>query len=193
MDDMEKTESRQTETEEKPGVRLESELLGWLESIVISVIVVALLITFVGRIVVVDGHSMERTLLDQERIVTTPLYTGLERGDIVVIRRKDDTPLVKRVVAVAGETVDIDYADDFVVINGERLEESYINGSMNTPDYKMLEFPLEVPEGYIFVLGDNRNHSSDSRSVEIGLIDTRNVFGKAVFRVWPLDKMGAIS
>lgn len=188
MEDMELQEEKKGET----GFRWKKELFGWLESIVISILAVALLITFAGRVVMVDGISMVDTLHHGERIVTTPLYTQLNRGDIVVVRRKDNGPIVKRVIGLEGETVDMDYANHRVLIDGVPLEEPYVGVLMEVPEYVQISFPVTVPEGYLFVMGDNRNHSNDSRAAEIGLVDIRNVFGKAVFRIWPLESMGTI-
>lgn len=187
-----KSEALEVTEEVEEEFSLKREIFGWVESILVAIIVVALIITFVGRMMTVDGTSMLPTLLNGERIITTPLYTELEHNDIVVIRRKGDKPLVKRVIALAGETVDINYETHTVTINGEEVDQPFINGEMMIPTYRTIRFPAVVPEGHVFVMGDNRNHSLDSRSEEVGMIDERNVFGKAICRVWPLDKIGSI-
>ena len=113
-------------------------------------------------------------------------YTDPQPGDIVVLTKEFDAargPIVKRIIAVEGQTVDIDFVSGAVYVDGELLEEDYIN----EPTYveEGTEFPLTVPEGSIFVMGDNRNHSSDSRSSDLGTVDTRYVIGKAVFLLFP--------
>lgn len=193
MNDAKETAVEQELLPKKPK-NLKKELLGWIEAIVSAVIVVGLLVTFVGRPILVSGHSMENTLMNDERILITPLYTELKYNDIVVVRQADDVPLVKRVIAKAGDVLDISWATGEVYRNGEVLDEPFIREQMRIPVYasQMIEFPVLVPEGHIFVMGDNRNNSSDSRLETIGMIDTQNVMGKAIFRIWPLDKFGPL-
>ena len=163
------------------------DLYEWTQALVCSVLAVVLLFTFVVRLIGVDGHSMVPTLQDGDRLlVLNSLWDdSYQYGDIVVLRK--DTfmaePIVKRVIATGGQTVDIDFASGDVYVDGELLEEDYIN----EPTYveEGTEFPLTVPEGSIFVMGDNRNHSSDSRSSDLGTVDTRYVIGKAVFLLFP--------
>ena len=163
------------------------DLYEWTQALVCSVLAVVLLFTFVVRLIGVDGHSMVPTLQDGDRLlVLNALWdSDYAYGDIVVLRK--DTfmtePIVKRVIATEGQTVDIDFASGSVYVDGELLEEDYIN----EPTYveEGTEFPLTVPEGSIFVMGDNRNHSSDSRSSDLGTVDTRYVIGKAVFLLFP--------
>lgn len=176
-----------------PGIskeRVEKELLSWLETILIAIAAVALMVTFIGRLMQVDGSSMEPTLHDGERLITTPLYGRLKQGDIVVIRRKDGHPIVKRVIGTPGDVVDIDFSAHEVRINGELLDEPYIKEP--TERSFDVEFPITVPEGAYFVMGDNRNNSDDSRHSTIGMIDRRNIFGKAVLRVWPFEAFGRL-
>ena len=186
------TDMAEEEAPQEKKTSFKRELLGWIEAIVGAVIIVALIITFVGRPILVSGMSMENTLMDQERIIITPLYGSLKRGDIVVVRRGSDTPLVKRVIALGGDTIDFNWDKREVLVNGEVQHEPYIREETALPVYPILDFPATVPEGYVFVMGDNRNNSLDSRSVEVGMIDTKNVMGKAVFCIWPLNKMGLI-
>ena len=163
------------------------DLYEWVQALVCSVLAVVLLFTFVVRLIGVDGHSMVPTLQDGDRLlVLNSLWDDdYQYGDIVVLRK--DTfmtePIVKRVIATEGQTVDIDFAAGNVYVDGELLEEDYIN----EPTYveEGTEFPLTVPEGSIFVMGDNRNHSSDSRSSDLGTVDTRYVIGRAVFLLFP--------
>lgn len=160
----------------------------WVQALVCSVLTVVLIFTFAVRIVRVSGESMRETLQDQDMLVVLNnwLCGGYEQGDIVILQRDDfygGEPIVKRVIATEGQTVDIDFVSGAVYVDGELLEEDYIN----EPTYveEGTEFPLTVPEGSIFVMGDNRNHSSDSRSSDLGTVDTRYVIGKAVFLLFP--------
>ena len=160
----------------------------WVQALVCSVLTVVLIFTFAVRIVRVSGESMRETLQDQDMLVVLNnwLCGGYEQGDIVILQRDDfygGEPIVKRVIATGGQTVDIDFETGAVYVDGTLLEEDYIN----EPTYveEGTEFPLTVPEGSIFVMGDNRNHSSDSRSSDLGTVDTRYVIGKAVFLLFP--------
>ena len=143
---------------------------------------------FAARLVLVSGPSMRETLQDQDcLVVLSPLLCGdYEAGDIVIIQResfRDGEPIVKRIIATEGQTVDIDFAAGNVYVDGELLEEDYIN----EPTYveEGTEFPLTVPEGSIFVMGDNRNDSDDSRDPDLGPVDTREIMGQAVFLLFP--------
>ena len=185
-----KKQTEQTEAEEqkpeeqKPAGR---DLYEWTQALVCSVLAVVLLFTFVVRLIGVDGHSMVPTLQDGDRllVLTSLLDNDYQYGDIVVLRKESfmEEPIVKRVIAVEGQTVDIDFASGVVYVDDQPLEEPYIN----EPTYveEGTQFPLTVPEGSIFVMGDNRNHSSDSRSSDLGTVDTRYVIGRAVFLLFP--------
>ena len=164
------------------------DLYEWVQSLVGSVLIVVAIFTFVIRMMGVDGHSMLNTLQHGDRllVVNSLLYHDYKYGDIVILRKDgvfDDDPIVKRVIAVEGQTVDIDFTEGIVYVDGEVLEEDYIR----EPTYvaEGTEFPLTVPEGSIFVMGDNRNGSSDSRDYRLGTVDTRYVIGKAAFLIYP--------
>lgn len=164
------------------------DLYEWVQSLVGSVLVVVAIFTFVIRMMGVDGHSMLNTLQHGDRllVVNSMLYHDYKYGDIVILRKNgvfDDDPIVKRVIAVEGQTVDIDFAEGIVYVDGEALEEDYIRKPTYTAEGT--EFPLTVPEGSIFVMGDNRNGSSDSRDYRLGTVDTRYVIGKAAFLIFP--------
>ena len=164
------------------------DLYEWVQSLVGSVLVVVAIFTFVIRMTGVDGHSMLNTLQHGDRllVVNSMLYHDYKYGDIVILRKNgvfDDDPIVKRVIAVEGQTVDIDFAEGIVYVDGEALEEDYIREPTYTAEGT--EFPLTVPEGSIFVMGDNRNGSSDSRDYRLGTVDTRYVIGKAAFLIFP--------
>ena len=164
------------------------DLYEWVQSLAGSVLVVVAIFTFVIRMMGVDGHSMLNTLQHGDRllVVNSMLYHDYKYGDIVILRKNgvfDDDPIVKRVIAVEGQTVDIDFAEGIVYVDGEALEEDYIREPTYTAEGT--EFPLTVPEGSIFVMGDNRNGSSDSRDYRLGTVDTRYVIGKAAFLIFP--------
>jgi len=146
-----------------------------------------LVFTFIARQIGVDGQSMLPTLQDKDRLlILTPFfYKDYSRGDIVVLRKETflESAIVKRVIATEGQTVDIDFVEGVVRVDGEELDEPYINAPTYTPEG--VEFPLTVPEGSVFVLGDNRNASSDSRNIRLGTVDERYIIGKAVFLLFP--------
>ena len=152
-----------------------------------ALLAVVLLFTFVIRLIGVDGHSMVPTLQDGDRllVLNAMLDNDYEYGDIVVLRKDTflEEPIVKRVIATEGQTVDIDFTAGAVYVDGQLLEEDYIR----QPTYleEGLEFPVTVPEGCVFVMGDNRNDSDDSRDPELGPVDTRQILGRAVFLLFP--------
>lgn len=163
------------------------ELYEWVQALVCSVLAVVILFTFVIRLIGVDGRSMVPTLQHGDRllVLNSMLYDDYKYGDIVVLRKdtflKD--PIVKRVIATEGQTVDIDFSTGSVYVDGALLKEDYINELTFLEEGT--EFPLAVPENSVFVMGDNRNHSSDSRDSRLGTVDERYVIGKAVFLAFP--------
>ena len=164
------------------------ELYEWVQSLVGSVLVVVAIFTFGIRMLGVDGHSMLNTLQHGDRllVLNSMFYHDYQYGDIVILRKDgvfDNDPIVKRVIATGGQTVDIDFNEGVVYVDGEALEEDYIREPTYTTEGT--EFPLTVPEGSIFVMGDNRNGSSDSRDYRLGTVDTRYVIGKAAFLLFP--------
>ena len=163
------------------------DLYEWVQALVCSVLAVVLVFTFAVRLIGVDGHSMVPTLQDGDRmlVLNSMLYNDYRYGDVVVLRKESflAEPIVKRVIATAGQTVDIDFGAGIVYVDGEALEEDYINEPTFTEEG--MQFPLTVPEGSIFVMGDNRNHSDDSRNSRLGTVDTRYVIGKAVLLAFP--------
>lgn len=166
------------------------ELLEWLEALTFAGVVAFFLFTFIVRLVTVEGHSMQPTLEEHDRLVIQTLGYEPELGDIIVIKLPETNALIKRVIAVEGQTIDIDFEKGIVYRDGEILDEPYIM----EPTYrsKDMVFPAEVPEGCIFVMGDNRNHSSDSRDMTVGMVPVDRVVGKAVFRFMPLEAIGGL-
>lgn len=166
----------------------------WVEAMLTAIIVVVIICSFVFRIVAVTGHSMENTLHDQDRIIVTNFNYKPKTGDIVVVSHgqhlKD--PLVKRVIATEGQTLRIDFNTGEVYVDGVLLDESaYIKNPTTTPGD--MEIPSVIPEGYVFVMGDNRQISLDSRYVDVGLIDVRNIMGKAQWIIFPFNRIGDIN
>ena len=163
-------------------------ILEYLHDVVYILALILVLFTFCMRVVIVSGSSMFSTLVDGDYLllINRPLCGELEQGDIVVAsmeRFKDGEPIVKRVVAIEGQTVDIDFRAGIVYVDGVALQEDYIY----TPTHlsEGMEFPLVVEEGCLFLMGDNRMDSRDSRAPEIGLVDEREILGRAVFLLMP--------
>ena len=165
-------------------------ILEWYDALAVAVAVIALIFTFVIRIVQVDGSSMNPSLFDGERILIAT-FLQPDYGDVVIIDSyiPYGKPLVKRVIGMAGDTIDIDFQTGIVYRNGQAMSEPYT--AEPTWTYECLNFPLTVPEGCLFIMGDNRNNSKDSRDAEIGCVDTRDVLGVAIWRLLPFGKMGA--
>lgn len=184
-------ENTADETSERKGFAF--ELFNWASEIVMCMVVIVLLFVFVVRVVGVDGPSMLPTLHDNDKLLllSNVLYTP-KAGDVVVVRKESygTKPLVKRIIAMEGQTVDIDFETHEVWVDGVIVYEPYINepttytGDMN--------FPTVVPAGCIFVMGDNRNRSKDSREVAIGMIDQRCILGKVLYVVYPFDRIGMV-
>ena len=168
------------------------EMYEWVQALVCSVLAVVLVFTFGARLIGVDGHSMVPTLQDGDRllVLNSMLCGGYEPGNIVVLRKESflPTPIVKRVIAAEGQVVDIDFTTGKVYVDGEQLQEDYVNEL--TYRAEGTEFPLTVPEGCVFLMGDNRNDSRDSRDPLLGAVDTRNLIGRAVFLLVPGETAG---
>ena len=177
----------QRETRKKEPNRKKREAYEWVQALVSSVLTVVLVFTFVIRLIGVDGHSILHTLQDGDLllVLNSMLCGGYEPGDIVVLRKETflPTPIVKRVIAIGGQVVDIDLSSGIVYVDGKRLHEDYVREFTFTDEGT--EFPLTVPEGSVFVMGDNRNASNDSRDARLGTIDNRYIIGRAVFLVFP--------
>ena len=194
-----------------PGTPLSSKespasfLLDFLEILVVAVSVTLLLFSLLFRVCRVDGNSMRNTLRNQEVLITSNL-SKVEAGDIVVFHQTSDQfdrfnePLVKRVIATEGQTVRINYYTGEVFVDGDLIQEPYISllnqagkeigqwtQAPTVPgfDFQTGIFETTVPEGCYFVMGDNRNNSADSRTVQVGFVDSRRILGKAVLRLNP--------
>ncbi|MGN1345603.1 MAG: signal peptidase I [Eubacteriales bacterium] len=163
-----------------------------IEMLGVVSVTIMLLFAFVVRLNIVDGQSMDHTLADGQYLAVSDLFYEPVPGDIVIVHKISaphyNRPIVKRVIAVEGQVVDIDFDTWTLTVDGEVIDEPYryLSGDRTlTADYS---FPITVGENQIFVMGDNRNHSADSRTSEIGLIDKRCVVGKAYVRLFPLDE-----
>lgn len=189
------------ERNEEKKNRFWAEVYDWGESICISLAVVMFLFTFCFQNVEVWGPSMEVTLHGRDitgisresgdKLLISNLFYTPEYGDIVVIRSEgDEKSIIKRVIATAGQQVDIDSAAGVVKVDGKVLTEDYVSA----PTYATgnVVFPVTVPKGCVFVLGDNRPVSMDSRFTNVGMVDTDNIMGRVVLRIYPFAKFGTV-
>ncbi|MCL2079687.1 MAG: signal peptidase I [Oscillospiraceae bacterium] len=195
MPGSEAKESKEDEKEDKADVKKKArmEVYDWIQCFVSALICGILIFVFVGRTIGVVGSSMNQTLKNSDRVLMYSLFYTPQAGDIIVFHspneaRFNNVPLVKRVIAVGGQTIDIDFTVGDVYVDGILLSEPYIN--MKTTDREHFTGPLTIPEGMIFVMGDNRGRSTDSRHADVGLVDTRYVLGKVVFILIPGDNFG---
>ena len=167
----------------------------FVEMLALVTIGILLCFSFVFRLNIVEGPSMENTLHTGEYLLVSDLFYEPTPGDIVVIHDLTagayTQPLVKRVIATEGQIVDIDFDTWTLTVDGEAVDESlyrYIDPAYNLSSVHFRSFPITVKPGHVFVMGDNRNHSADSRLEEIGQIDERCIVGKAYARIFPLEE-----
>jgi len=188
---------------EKEVISKRRELFEWLELVAVALVSVIIIFGFIFRVATISGDSMLNTLRSKEMVIITNLAYSPKMGDIVVISRnientvsgnsEGEGPIIKRVIATENQTVDIDFESGTVYVDGAALKEDYI--STPTTVKHDVEFPITVPKGHIFVLGDNRVVSLDSRSSRIGtggMVDERYILGHAVYRIFPFNKMGSL-
>ena len=176
-------EGRQTRKDSSPG----RELYLNVRVLVTMMTAFVMMFTFVARIIVVSGPSMENTLWGGDLILVWALGYTPRQGDVVVLTQESyqEDSIVKRVIATGGQRVDIDYNTGTVKVDGVALEERYIKEQMLVPGYGEGINHVEVPEGCIFVMGDNRNHSADSRFPAIGIVDVRCIIGHGILVIFP--------
>ncbi len=181
----------------RPG----AELYEWLQLFLGCVVAAVVLFNCVARLTRVDGSSMDNTLQHGEIMLIWSLGYTPKQGDIVVLNKTcvllpdwtEPRAIVKRVIATGGQTVDVDYASGTVYVDGQPLDEPYLPEGMHRPaPPSMQETHWEVPEDSIFVMGDNRNYSTDSRDSLLGTINTDYVLGRAILALWPLNRFGAV-
>lgn len=186
-----------------------SDVAEILETVFVSIFVVILLFAYVVRPVTVDGDSMRETLHDKDRLLMSDLLYTPEYGDIVIVNNThsylydedgnlvegnglpQEKRLIKRIIATGGQEINIDFATGEVTVDGEVLDEPYIRELTANQEDGFASYPVTVPEGYYFVMGDNRNNSTDSRSQFVGFVPRDVILGKAIFRISP-DDFGSI-
>lgn len=198
MNESEKITTEEDIDSSAPSVKekLRRSVLEWVETIVTAIALVAVVFTFVVRIITVDGSSMKPTYHDGDRVIVSAFAGKIECGDIVIVINALDEPIIKRVVATEGQTVDFDPNLGELTVDGVPLygEEFGIeNGITYLPDYPgiVMDFPQTVPENCVFVLGDNRGNSTDSRFTDVGMVDHRNILGKVIFNLYPFSTVNA--
>lgn len=181
--------------EKKKKTDLATDLFTWLQALTMALVFLVVVFAFFARVINVDGESMVPTLHHRDLLFLQCINYEPEQGDIVVLRKsfaEIDSPIVKRVIAVGGQHVRVDYDAGAVYVDGIPLNEPYIAEAMTPTSGDMSVLDVMVPEGSIYVLGDNRNNSSDSRHVALSTVDTRYVLGRALWVVFPLSSFGAI-
>lgn len=195
-------ETQPVEKTEKKPFSFKKEVFEWLEILITAIILLVILFSFIFRVVTISGRSMQNTLMNGEKVIISDIGYTPKKGDIVVISRNANniasvadanTPIIKRVIATEGQVVDIDFVSGIVYVDGVALKEDYTKTPTNLRGD--IDFPVVVSEGCVFVLGDNRNDSTDSRNStigEYGMIDTRHILGKALFRIFPFDGFGGL-
>ena len=171
-----------------------SSLFDFVETCVTAAVIAIIVLFFVAKTGAVVGESMMTTMHPGDRYVLTDMFYAPTGGDIIVfapeeeyVSRSSGKLWVKRIIATEGQTVEI--KDGGVYVDGEKLDEPYLSSDTVT-EAKITENPYTVPDGCVFVMGDNRGRSMDSRY--IGAVDTRRIVGKVIFRFWPLDSVGMV-
>ena len=193
MDETKKKKRKKEKTKPSPEVQARREAYDWIQSLISALLICVLVFVFVVRIMDVHGSSMVPTLKNGDKLLVSDLLYEPSRGDVVVFKKDEYDPnkaLVKRVIAVEGQEINMDFENGIVYIDGVAIAENYISELT----HNKLDFigPKTVPEGCVFVMGDNRNMSIDSRKKEIGMLDTRLILGKAYYVIYPLSEIRSI-
>ena len=168
-------------------------LMEWYEALISAALVLVLVFSFFFRIIQVDGESMVPTLDNGDKLIVWGAGYEPQRGDVVIVDSYTSygKPLVKRVIAKGNDTLDIDAQTGEVLLNGKVLDEPYLDDFQRT-DPMEFQGPITIPEGYVFVMGDNRLNSHDSRKRDISCVSEKDLMGKAVFRLWPFSHIGGL-
>lgn len=201
---------REEKTDNLPKSSLLDDITDILESIIFSVFIVLLVFTYLFRMSDVSGPSMEPTLKENDRVIISPLFYTPEQNDIIIVDSHNLNKLiVKRVIALEGQSVNIDFNEGIVYVDGEPLDEQlyeheedgsepelhadhFVN-TLTTADMGAFDtYPVTVPENCVFVLGDNRNRSKDSKHSDLGFVPENEIVGKVVFRISPFSKFGTV-
>ena len=188
----EAAETETFETVEEPSApehgSWKKEVVEWVSSIAIALVIALILRNFVFTLVKVDGTSMVPTLQHNERLVVTRLGYTPQFGDIIVFTPRNRTePFIKRVIGMPGQTVVINNQTGDVVVDGVKIDEPYINNQTLSA-----QSTFTVPEGHVFVMGDNRGNSHDSRAEDVGFVSFESIMGKANLRIWPFNRIGVL-
>ena len=172
------------------------DLFTWLQALTFALVIIMIVFTFFARIIGVDGHSMEPTLQDRDMLLLQCAGYEPRQGDVVVLHKGFSTtgePIVKRVIAVGGQSVHIDYDTSTVYVDGEPVDDSYLGEPMVQPGSSTMQgTDWDIPEGSVFVMGDNRNNSSDSREESLGPVENQYVLGRALVVLFPFSHFGSI-
>lgn len=194
-------EAAPRDLKEKKPLDVKQEILEWVESFVFAIFLMLLVFTFFFRIVVVDGDSMNNTLVDKDKLILSHINYTPEKNDIVVINSPGlNKTIIKRVIGTAGDEVIVNYNENTVKVNGDVISNEYIKPEemADKPDFnEQYEeasgvYKYNVPKDSIFVMGDNRNHSTDSRTEIVGFVKNDDVLGKAVWRIYPTSEFGKV-
>ncbi len=172
-----------------------TEVYEWLEMLVLALVVVVFLFSYIFRVVTIVGPSMNPTLWTDQRVVVSNFMYEPEVGDIVVFALSNESePFIKRIIAKEGQTVDFDLEKKMLMVDGEYVDEPFINEQMQNMErwYDPEFYPLTVPTGRYYVMGDNRNHSMDSRNARVGTVDGHEIVGRALWIIYPFSNFGAL-
>ena len=195
----ENNELQMNNTEEQADVKKQpknsktvSNIYDIVSVVVSAVAVIAIVFTFITRVLVVSGASMNPTLNNGDTVAISSLKRSFDYGDIVIVAQPNamHKTLIKRVIAVGGQTVDIDSEKGIVYVDGKALDEPYVNAPVH--DRENFEGKITVPKGSVFVMGDNRNASTDSRDARLGCVDTRYIMGRVYFTLFPVKNIGVV-